>query len=437
MPDASSVDLGYAFGLAPKEAVDYFRAKDFKITHDWRELWQEAHATSFTVSKMAKGDLLAKTRQIIDRKMADGLTLQAAGKTMAAEMRKAGWWGKQITVDSQGRARVAQLGSMHRVGTILRTNTQTAYSAGRYKRQKENAASRPYWRYTATMDASTRASHAELHDKVWPHDSPVWNSIYPPNGFNCRCRVVALTADEVERGKFTIIDNSATTPVERQEIGVVDPSTGAVTAWRGGAKVSWRDGEGRHTFTPDRGWAYNPGAHALPPPNPRNAAAVPGQPTWRTYKREPIQNRPRTPAPAIIYQADSAAAAEQALFGELGLTGKTTWRKVKTPVEDVIVSRSSSVHIIGKFEQHRERYANRILPTLQDPEEVWMTYYDNGQFRRRYIKVWDDNRGSMTVVDEQRDGSLLWNFLPYSKAKEMNSQRTGALLYFKDGGAKE
>ncbi|MCY4427387.1 MAG: phage minor head protein [Halieaceae bacterium] len=431
MPDVTSIDLGHAFTLAPKEAVEYFRAKGFKITHDWRELWQDAHARAFTVSKMAKYDLLANTRKIIDRKLAEGLTLQDASKTMAAEMRKAGWWGKQIVVDAQGRAKVVQLGSMHRVRTIMRTNTLTAYSAGRYQRQKENAASRPYWRYTATQDASTRPSHAALDGKVWRHDDPIWETLYPPNGFNCRCRVTVLTADEVEKAGLKVIDNSDTTPVERQEVGEANPDTGEVTTWREGAEVTWRDGKGKHTFRPDPGWAYNPGKHKLPPPNPANAAAVAGQPTWKDYGRPPVQQLPRARAPAVIPQAASAAGAKQILFRELGLTGATRRRTIKTPVDDVIVEQSTATHMVGKLKDHRERHANRILPTLQDPDEIWMTYYNNGQFRKRYIKVWDDDRGSMSIATEQRDGSLLWNFMS-RRNRALNNQRVGSLIYSKE-----
>ena len=45
-----------------------------------------------------------------------------------------------------------------------------------------------------------------------------------------------------------------------------------------------------------------------------------------------------------------------------------------------------------------------------------------------HVKVWDDNRGSMSVVTEARDGSLLWNFIP-GNAKRLNRLREGVLLW--------
>ena len=137
--------------------------------------------------------------------------------------------------------------------------------------------------------------------------------------------------------------------------------------------------------------------------------------------------RPTT-VPDALPRSDSTAGAVARVNDALGLTGKTNWRKVKTPVDDVVLRRSLTPHMIEKRDQQRERYANRILPTLEAPDEVWMTWYDNGQFRKRYVKVWDDNRGSMSVVTEARDGSLLWNFIP-GRAKDFNRQREGVLLY--------
>src|SRR5690625_6100252 len=48
------------------------------------------------------------------------------------------------------------------------------------------------------MDSRTRPSHAALHEKVFPHDDPIWEHIYPPNGFNCRCRVRTLSEDRLK-----------------------------------------------------------------------------------------------------------------------------------------------------------------------------------------------------------------------------------------------
>lgn len=424
-PDPS-VNLGHALSLPPREAIDYFAAKGFRISHDWREVWQDGHARSFTVSKMAKFDLLASTRQRIDAKLRSGTTQRELERELETLFRTAGWWGKQVVADDAGGAEVVQLGSPWRIRTIVRTNVATAYNAGRYRRQVETMDDRPYWEYLAIRDAASRPSHAALHGKVFRADDPVWKAIYPPNGFGCRCRTRALSERQVRRRGLEVIEGSRVVDLV-QEVGV-DRRTGEPIT-RPGTRIEWADAQGhRHEFQPDPGWSYNPGREALPPPSTSNARAVAGQPTWRDYGRPDIRELPGAVALEPLDPAVDAAAAVKQINEALGLTGKTNWRKVRTPVDDVVLRRSRTPHIVEKRDQRRERYANRILPTLEAPDEVWMTWYDNGEFRQRYIKAWDDNRGALTVVTEAKDGSLLYNFIP-GAAKGLNRLREGVMLY--------
>lgn len=90
-------------------------------------------------------------------------------------------------------------------------------------------------------------------------------------------------------------------------------------------------------------------------------------------------------------------------------------------------------YITEKFDHHRERWADRILPTLQESGEVWMTYYDSGEYRRRYIKVFEGAAGGLAVAEETPGGAVLFNFIP-KEPKGLNSQRTGTLLYPKKEG---
>lgn len=428
MAGPDGVDLGHALALPPREAIEYFGAKRFRISHDWREVWQDAQASAFTVSKMARFDLLASTRQRIDAKLRSGITRRELERDLEALLRAEGWWGRQIVSDAAGGAEVVQLGSPWRIRTIIRTNVATAYNAGRYRRQIEQADARPYWQYLAIRDASSRPSHAALHGKVFRADDPVWDSIYPPNGFGCRCRTRSLTERQIRRRGLEVIEDTRSVNVA-QKVGVDKRTDEPII--RPGTRVEWTDAQGRaQEFQPDPGWSHNPGRHALPPPDPLNARAVAGQPAWKDYGRPDVRQIPAASAPPPLPRAESRAAALARVNEALGLTGRTNWRKVRTPVDDVVVRRGLTPHIVQKFDggEDRSRYAARILPTLETPDEVWMTWYDSGEFRKRYVKVWDDDRGSMTVVTESKDGSLLYNFVP-GAARSLNRQRTGVLLH--------
>lgn len=58
---------------------------------------------------------------------------------------------------------------------------------------------RPYWQYDAVNDSRTRPSHLAMDGRVFPADSPVWDTWFPPNGFKCRCTVRTLSKRQVER----------------------------------------------------------------------------------------------------------------------------------------------------------------------------------------------------------------------------------------------
>lgn len=53
-------------GPVPKEALDYLRAKGVKVGFDHRDVWQEEHATSWTVAKAMRMDILEAIRAAVD-----------------------------------------------------------------------------------------------------------------------------------------------------------------------------------------------------------------------------------------------------------------------------------------------------------------------------------------------------------------------------------
>lgn len=251
------VDLGYAMKLEPKLAVDYFRSKGFKITWNWQEMSTQAHTQAFTVAKATSLDVLESIQLELDRALATGTTEREFKKNLKPVLEKLGWWGKQINVNSRGDAEEVQLGSPRRLSTIYRTNLATAYQAGRYQQQLASSETHPYWQYIATMDNRTRAAHAALHLKVFRYDDPIWQKLYPPNGWGCRCRVRALTKSQVEREGLTV--ESSKGKLETYEVSTgTDDATGEayqseVTQFK----------SGNQTMRTDAGWSGNVGSAAM------------------------------------------------------------------------------------------------------------------------------------------------------------------------------
>ena len=202
------------FDQPPQEAIRHLESKGLRITFNWAEMLDEAHARAFTIAKAMRLDVLRDIRTGLLDALATGKTLRQFEQELTPLLQSKGWWGKQVVVDSQGQAQQVQLGSPRRLKTIYQTNLQSAYMAGRAQAQHA-ADAFPYLMYVAVMDGRTRPSHAALNGKIWRKDDPVWSVISPPNGFNCRCRTRALTPGQMRREGLV---ESAPPEIESREV---------------------------------------------------------------------------------------------------------------------------------------------------------------------------------------------------------------------------
>lgn len=260
--DPGRVDLAHCMGLPPEQAIAYLRSKGYALSWRWEEVWQDAQAKAFTVAKVARLDLLEDIRRAVDTALAEGRTLRWFQQTLTPVLQAKGWWGKRESVDTEtGEIRGVQLGSPWRLQTIYRTNLQTAYMAGRYAAQIENAEQRPYWQYVAVLDGRTRPSHRAMNGRVFRYDDPIWREFYPPNGWSCRCRVTTLSESALQRAGLRV-ESSAGRLGSTQKL--VSKQTGELQPV---ATFETRDPFTGKTLTvsPDVGWSYNPGRAATTP----------------------------------------------------------------------------------------------------------------------------------------------------------------------------
>ncbi len=80
--------------------------------------------------------------------------------------------------------------------------------AGRYKEMQGAADSFPFWQYIAVLDSRTRPAHAALNGKTLKANDPFWDTGYPPQGYNCRCRTRALDEQQVQEMGLKVIKGS-------------------------------------------------------------------------------------------------------------------------------------------------------------------------------------------------------------------------------------
>lgn len=81
------------------------------------------------------------------------------------------------------------------LNTLVRTNTFEALNEARYAEFTDPAVADfvEALEYAAVLDGSTTTICRELNGKIYRADSPEWDSIRPPNHFNCRSVLVPVT----------------------------------------------------------------------------------------------------------------------------------------------------------------------------------------------------------------------------------------------------
>lgn len=234
--------------LAPADAVAYLRQRGrIATTYSWQDLWQDEHSHQFTVSRLASADLLQTMRDKISASVNGDLTRRDFIRDAKAALSEAGWWGRKEVIEPATGEILRTTFNATRLQLIFDVNTRQAYAAGQWERLQRTKASHPYLRYITKRDERVRAAHAAWDNVTLPIDHPFWASHYPPNGFNCRCRVVAVSQREYDRG--------------------TTPSGGPLN--KNAPEVMWRQWINQRTGQVetipagiDPGFAYNPGISA-------------------------------------------------------------------------------------------------------------------------------------------------------------------------------
>lgn len=230
------------FDLTPEKALKFFRAKGYITSFAWQDVWQQEHDAAFTVAKMMDVDLLRDVRRAVDQAIANGQTFEQFREQLEPVLADAGWWGNKEMVDpATGEKQLVELGTPRRLRTIFRVNMQTAYQAGHWQQIQDTKQDAPYLMYDAVDDGRTRPEHKAWDGTVLPVDDPWWQTHMPPNGWNCRCSVIQISAEQAKAMGKEVARNAP----DNGSYQYTNPRTGEVSEVPKGV---------------DPGWSYNPGA---------------------------------------------------------------------------------------------------------------------------------------------------------------------------------
>ena len=190
-------EIAALFQMQPENAIAYLKQKHIAESWDWQDMLDDAHVSAFTIAKSAELDVATDIYQAVLKAAESGQTFSDFKRQLTPVLQQKGWWGKQAVPNPDtGELQNVQLGSPYRLKTIYLTNLQSAYMAGRYAEMTAAIATHPYWQYVTVNDGKVREAHRKLHGQVFAADDPVWDTLYPPLDYRCRCRVRPLSRSQ-------------------------------------------------------------------------------------------------------------------------------------------------------------------------------------------------------------------------------------------------
>jgi SPP1 gp7 family putative phage head morphogenesis protein len=185
-----------------EEAARFFASKVPLTKEQFDALVGGARARAFTVSGLASKALVQDVLEAINAAISDGTTIDQFRKDIRGIIQAKGWTGEKDW----------------RVQTIFRTNIQGAFQAGKWA-QAQASEGLQVVVYDAVADGRTRPSHLALDGRAFLKSDPIWDTWWPPNGFNCRCTVRLMSMAEAKARGVRIESGEGILRGEAQPVG--------------------------------------------------------------------------------------------------------------------------------------------------------------------------------------------------------------------------
>lgn len=435
--------------VQPDAAIAFWQSRAKLTATQAKALGEGARSRAFYVTGLAEMDMVNLVHGGIAEALENGETLADFKKRIAEVIEREGWKG-------------------HRVETVFRTSMQSAYSAGRYAKQRAVKELLPYWRYVTVGDSRVRPSHAMLSGKVFPADHPFWAENYPPNGFKCRCAVQALSKGQVRRRGLNVEteipgDSVWTDPKTSMEHHVARP--GADDGFRNNPGKDWLAGLSPQEVPFDAGEDLVRTALCL---LPRTDSADFADAQVRRIVGHGQECLPPliTLAPKHILPVKKADILPEGMteeayalaflkeFGLKSLDDSTLFRLpwLRTPLlisKSLLFKKDKNQNLIGlKANKEGRGPVMRLLArTIKNPYEVWQvpmklsgTPYVTLRFIRLFRTEGDETFGGYSAFNWI--GGRYWSGATVFKAKAtlekaatyLEQQRNGILLFREGGG---
>ncbi len=370
--------------VSPEKAIKYLKNKIPVDEKTWKKLSDDAKASAFYIKNTSKLVLINSIKEKLLEAIEKGKTYSEFKKEVEDIFNVL---NKNFNEDY--------------IRTMFYTNIYSVINAERYKTLMQDEYTEWLTYYTANDDR-VRENHRLLHGFTARKDDPVWDSIFPPNGFNCRC----IVRRSEKPGEFP-----AKAPAE-----------------------------------PDKGFSYNPAkanrsklVEALKNQEKYKEYLDNAITTWigldrPSFKQIDINGLPEAPKKSEVKKSFDYYWREIENF--IGEKGDVLWLDLDDEVAQKInlgkikIDKNWSLnHVYKRFD--RERFILYGLETLREPFEIWEIKQSGKTAKYRFIGVFQENgkKTAMITIVEIKNG-VLWG-MNYAKENDFITRRKGRFLYGK------
>lgn len=252
--------INAVFGMPSETAFKYLDYIIGGLEYDYDSNSIINNARTFRIANLSRLDIAQDILNGLKDSLQNRTGVKGFQKELATILKRKGWWDTDEIIDPKTGEVIAVKngtlsGSSSRLKTIYDNMISTMTSVGRYIEMNKSAFAYPYWQYHAVLDMRTRDEHGKLNGKIFRYDDPIWDVIYPPNGFNCRCSVSSLSDDDIKGKNLTVLSSQGHSYydvvdyVDENGVPVMKRVKGAIFTDEHGKEI---------TIYPDKGFDRNP-----------------------------------------------------------------------------------------------------------------------------------------------------------------------------------
>ncbi|WP_018169100.1 PBECR2 nuclease fold domain-containing protein [Thioalkalivibrio sp. ALMg9] len=377
------------YGSLPfNEQIDYLREKAAMPSRAWTDVYGREHDHAFTVAGASRMAIVEDFQRSIQDMIDNGQTIADFRRDFDDIVQRHGW--------SYRGARG------WRTRVIYETNLLQSYHAGREAQMAdpELRAQRPYGLYRHGGSEDPREEHLAHDGRVVPLDDPWWDVWSPRNGWGCKCKKYAISAEEAERRGLTVSEQGPAIETETRTVGVNGPNPRTVEVPKG----------------IDPGFEHRPGGDRVRGVSPpRMARPMEQSPTQVVPDRRAADPLPEARDVDLDWLGDEATAedAVDAFLDEFG-TGRgrdpayyTDALGERLAISDALFDNGRGGLDVGDLQQARSLRA--AARAVREPDEIWAALERDGEgaavLRRRYLTRYQGPQGpAVAVMEWARNG---------------------------------